>query len=66
MSLAIISIARIAAAGALLPLAALARSAPAATVAPPVTPLCKDDETDCSPHPFDIVAIYALHWSARR
>ena len=74
MNLTIISILRMALAGALPPLAAMTRSAPMPTVARPAkslypaTPLCKDGEPDRSrsPHPFDILAIYALCHGARR
>ena len=38
----------------------------ALTVAPPAARLCKGDEPDRSPRPFDVVPIYALHRSARR
>ena len=66
MSMSIIAILRMAAAGALLPLAALACAAPTPTVAPTVTPPREGDEPDCSPHPFDIMAIYALYQSVVR
>ena len=32
-----------------------------AALASPAAPLCEGDEPDCSPHPFDIMAIYALY-----
>ena len=32
-----------------------------ATLASPAVPLCEGDEPDCSPHPFDIMAVYALY-----
>ena len=57
MSLTIISIARMAAAGALLPPAALACAAPTPTVAPTAAPPCDGDEPGCSLQPLDIMAI---------
>ena len=56
MNLTIISILRIALAGAL---AALTRAAPAGAAASIAAPLCKDDEPDCSPRPFDLLAVQA-------
>ena len=75
MKLTIISILRMAAAGALLPLAALACAAPTPTIAPTATPTpaptatptpepvptCDNGRADCSPHPFDIMAVSALY-----
>ena len=52
---------RTAAAGALLPVAALACAEPARTSAPKPPPTCEKGEPDCSPHPFDVMAINALH-----
>ena len=66
MKLTIISILRIAAAGALLPLAALACAVPTPTIAPTATPPCEVDEPGCSPHPFGIMAIQALYQSVNR
>ena len=65
MSTSIISILRIVAAGALLPLAALACAAPTPTPAPTATPAGEGDEPDCSPYPMDIMAIYALYQSVK-
>lgn len=61
MTLTIISILRMAAAGALPPLAALACASPTPTVTPTATPPCEGDEPDCAPHPFDIMAVSALY-----
>ena len=66
MKLTIISILRMVAAGALPPLAALACAAPTPTVAPTVTPPREGEEPGCSPHPFDIMAMRALHQSVVR
>lgn len=66
MSASIISILRIAAAVALLPLAALACAAPTSTVAPTATPPREGDEPDCSPYPYGIMAVYALCQSGVR
>ena len=61
MSKSIISILRMAAAGALLPLAALACATPTPTVAPTAAPPCDGGEPDCSTYPFDIMAMYVLY-----
>ena len=61
MNVTFIAVLRIAAAVALLPLAALACAAPTPTVALTATPPCEAEEPDCAPHPFDIMAIYALY-----
>lgn len=61
MSASIISILRIAAAVALLPLAALACAAPTSTVAPTATPPREGGEPGCAPHPFGIMAVSALY-----
>ena len=66
MSTSIISTLRMAAAGALLPLAALACAAPTPTIAPTATPPREGEEPGCSPHPFDIMAIHALYRSVVR
>ena len=66
MTLTIIAILRIVAALALLPLAALACAAPAPTVAPTATPAGEGEEPACSPHPFDILVMQALHQSVVR
>ena len=68
MNLTIIAILRMALAAALLPLAALARAAPAPTCTPtPAPPPTYDNgQADCSPHPFDIMSIYALRQSVVR
>ena len=63
MTLTIISILRMAAAGALLPLAALACASPTPTVEPTATPPCEGDEPGCSPHHLDIMAVQALYQS---
>ena len=61
MKMTIIATLRIAAAGALPPLAALACAAPTPTVVPIGTPPCEGDEPDCLPHPFDITPIQGLY-----
>ena len=61
MSAYIISILRVVAAAALLPLAALACAAPAPTICAHRHAAGEGDAPDCSPHPFDIMAIYALY-----
>ena len=68
MNLTIISFLRMALAATLLPLAALARAAPAptSTPTPMPPPTCDNGRADCSPHPFDVMAIYALYQSVVR
>ena len=61
MNVTFIAVLRIAAAGALLPLAALACAAPTPTVTPTATPPREGDEPDCSPYPMDIMAVSALY-----
>ena len=65
MSTSIISILRMATAGALLPLAALACAAPTPTVAPTVTPPCEGDEPGCAPHHLDLLALAAVYQSVK-
>ena len=65
MILTIISILRMAAAGALLPLAALACVALTPTIAPTATPPCEVDEPGCSPHPLDLLALAAVYQSVK-
>ena len=65
MSTSIISTLRMAAAGALLPLAALACAALTPTVAPTATPPCEGDEPDCSPHHLDLLALAAVYQSVK-
>ena len=65
MTLTIIATLRMAAAGALLPLAALACAASTPTVAPTATPPREGDEPDCSPHHLDLLALAALYQSVK-
>ena len=61
MNVTFIAVLRIAAAGALLPLAALACASPTPTVALTATPPREGDEPACAAHPFGIMAVSALY-----